>query len=117
VFNKDFVAKRASDIKKLVDAWFDTLAYIKANPAETQAIMAKRAGVSTADYATYDKGTTIFSLDQNVEAFTPGSTSKNLDFEASEISKFLLDNKLIDKAPNLQGLFDATYVKAKAAKP
>lgn len=117
VFNKDFVSKRTADIQKLVDAWFDTLSYIKANPAEAQAIMAKRAGVSTADYATYDKGTTIFTLDQNIEAFTPGSTSKNLDFEASEISKFLLDNKLIDKAPNLQGLFDATYVKAKATKP
>ena len=112
VFVKDFVSKRAADIQKLVDAWFDTLAWIKANPTEATAIMAKKAGVSTADYATYDKGTTLFSLDDNVAAFTPGSTSKNLDYQAGEIAKFLLDAKLIDKAPNLAGLFDSSFIKA-----
>jgi hypothetical protein len=52
-----------------------------------------------------------------VTAFTPGSTTKNLDFEAREISNFLLTAKLIDKAPDLTGLFDASFVKARAAKP
>ena len=117
VFTRDFVTKRGPDIQKLIDAWYETLAFIKANPTEATAIMAKKAGVSVADYATYDKGTTLFSLDDNVTAFTSGSTSKNLDYQAGQISQFLLDTKLIDKAPNLTGLFDATFIRAKAAKP
>ena len=45
----------------MVNTWFDTLAWIKANPDEAIEIMAKRAGVSAEDYRTYDAGTTIFT--------------------------------------------------------
>lgn len=117
VFSRDLVANRPDDVQKLIDTWFDALSFIKANPAEATAIMAKKAGVSVADYQTYDKGTTIFSLEDNVTAFTPGTTTKNLDFEAGEISKFLLSAKLIDKAPDLTGLFEPRFVKATTAKP
>lgn len=117
VFSAGYVSKHATDIQNLVDAWFDTLDWIKANPSAAQSIMAKRASVSTSDYATYDKGTTIFSLADNITAFTPGTTSKNLDYEAGQISSFLLDTKLIEKAPDLQGLFNDSFVKARAAKP
>lgn len=117
VFGADFVNKHPTDIQNLVDAWFETLEWIKANPTEAQSIMAKRANVSVSDYASYDKGTTIFSLADNLAAFTPGTTSKNLDYEAGQISNFLLDAKLIEKAPNLQGIFNDTFVRARAAKP
>lgn len=117
VFGRGFVAKRPAEVQKLVDAWFDTLAWIKANPAEATAIMARRAGVSVDDYETYNRGTTLFSLDENLLAFQPGTTSRSLDFNARQISRFLVDTKLIDSAPDLSGLFDDTYVKARAAKP
>ncbi|MCU1462286.1 MAG: aliphatic sulfonates family transporter, periplasmic ligand-binding protein [Acidimicrobiales bacterium] len=112
VLTADFVQKRPADVQKLVDVWFKTLDWIKANHTEAVSIMAKRAGVSTADYETYDKGTTIFTLDQNLEAFAPGSTVQHLDQNARQISDFLLSVKLIDKAPDLTGLFNDTFVKA-----
>jgi NitT/TauT family transport system substrate-binding protein len=117
VLNRDLVTSRPDDVQKLIDTWFETLSYIKANPAEATAIMAKKAGVSVADYQSYDKGTTIFSLDDNTTAFTSGTTTKNLDYEAGEISKFLLSAKLIDKAPDLAGLFEPKFVKATTVKP
>ena len=117
VVSRDLVRSRPDDLQKLIDTWFDTLAFIRANPAEANAIMAKKAGVPVSDYQTYDKGTTIFSLEDNLAAFAPGSTTKNLDFEAGEISKFLLAAKLIDKPPDLTGLFEARFVKATTAKP
>jgi NitT/TauT family transport system substrate-binding protein len=117
VFSRDFVTGRPDDVQKLVDAWFDTLDFVKANAAEATAIMAKKGGVSVADYQTYDKGTTIFSLDDNLSAFTAGTSTKNLDFEAKEIANFLLTAKLIDKAPDLSGLFEPKFVKSRAAKP
>ncbi len=117
VVARDLVTSRPDDVQKLVDAWFDTLDYIKANPAESVATMAKKGGVSVADYQTYDNGTTIFSLDDNLTAFTPGSTSKSLDLEANEISTFLLNAKLMDKAPDLTGMLEPKFVKARAGKP
>ena len=117
VVSRDLVTSRPNDVQKIIDTWYDTLGYIKANPAEAVAIMAKKAGVSVADYQSYDKGTTIFTLEDNLTAFTPGSTTRNLDFEAGEISKFLLAGKLIDKAPDLTGLFEPKFVKATTVKP
>lgn len=117
VFARDFVASRPADVQKLIDTWFDTLAYLKSNPADATAIMAKKGGVSVADYQTYDKGTTLFSLQDNVTAFTPGTTTKNLDYEATQIADFLLTAKLIDKAPDLTALFEPKFVQARAANP
>jgi NitT/TauT family transport system substrate-binding protein len=112
VVSRGLLSSRPDDVQKVVDTWFETLSFIRANPAAAGAIMAKKAGVSEDDYRSYDKGTTIFSLDDNLAAFTPGTTSKSLDFEAGEISRFLLDAKLIDKAPDLTGLFEPRFVKA-----
>jgi NitT/TauT family transport system substrate-binding protein len=112
VVSKSLRDKRPADVQKLVNVWYDTLAWIKANPTEAVQIMAKRAGVSTADYESYDKGTTIFTLQQNLDAFAPGSDISHLDFASKQISDFLLSVKLIDKAPDLAGMLDDTFVKA-----
>ena len=39
-----------TEVQAVVQTWFDTTAWIKANPDEAIAIMAKRGGVSAADY-------------------------------------------------------------------
>jgi NitT/TauT family transport system substrate-binding protein len=112
---KSLVEKRPADVQKLVDVWFKTLSWIKANKTEAVSIMAKRAGVSTADYETYDKGTTIFTLQQNLDAFAPGKDIYHLDYAAKQISDFLLSVKLIEKAPDLAGMLNPAFVKG--AKP
>jgi NitT/TauT family transport system substrate-binding protein len=115
VMTRSFVEKSPDVVQKLVDAWFETLDYIGTNPDESIAIMAKRAGVSVEDYRTYDAGTTIFTVADNVEAFTPGTDQKHLDFAARQIAAFLVDSKLIDAAPDLDGLLVPTFVQARAA--
>ncbi len=112
VFRKQVVTERASDVQKVVDAWFQTLAWIEANPDEATTIMAKRAGVSVADYKAYDEGTTIFTLAQNIAAFTPGSDMSHLDFAARTSAAFLKENGFIKSDPDLDGLLDDTFVKA-----
>ena len=115
VMDAEFVQKRPADVQKLVDAWFETLDFIGANPDEAIAIMAKRGGVDVDSYRSYDAGTTIFTVADNVEAFTPGTDQKHLDFAARQISDFLVDSKLIDTAPDLTGLLVPTFVQARAA--
>ncbi len=112
VVSKEFADERASDVQGLVDVWFKTLEWIEENQDEAVKIMAERAGVTEAEYREYDEGTTIFTLDQNLEAFTPGDDMKHLDFAARTISKFLKDNGLIESEPDLTGLLDDTFVKA-----
>lgn len=112
------VKDRPQDVQKLVNAWFMTLDYIKANPEAARAIMARRAGVSESEYAEYEAGTTIFSLHQNLMAFEPGDDMTHLRFAAQEVAQFLLDNGFIKKQPNLTNLFEPRFVReSAAAKP
>ncbi|MEJ3651602.1 ABC transporter substrate-binding protein [Actinomycetes bacterium KLBMP 9759] len=103
---------RPDDVQALVDTWFDTLRWIKANPEPAVEIMAKRAGVSTADYRTYDNGTTIFTRQQNIEAFTTGTTPAHLNYQAAKIADFVVGSGLTDSRPAVEGLFDPRFVNA-----
>ncbi|MGH9188824.1 MAG: ABC transporter substrate-binding protein [Acidimicrobiales bacterium] len=116
VFGRAFVKDHPEEVQKLVDVWFDTLAYIAEHKDEAVAIMAKRGGVSVEDYAAYDKGTTLFTADQNVQAFAPGDDMSHLGFAGKRISAFLKEAGLVDEEPDLTGLLDGSFVEAHAKK-
>jgi len=101
-----------TEVQGLVDTWFDTLKWIKANKDAADAIMAKRGGVSAEEYATYDAGTTIFTRRQNLDAFTAGTTSSHLNYQAGQIVDFLVGAQQMQGRPSLDGLFDNRFVKA-----
>jgi NitT/TauT family transport system substrate-binding protein len=112
VFQASFVADHPDTVQAVVKTWFDTLEWIAAHEDEALEIMAEKAGVSVDDYKTYDLGTTIFSLDQNLAAFTPGTAATNLDYQAKQISDFLVVTGLAPQKPSLDGLFEPKFVKA-----
>jgi NitT/TauT family transport system substrate-binding protein len=111
VFTADFVAAHPTEVQAMVKTWFDTQAWIAEHKAEAVAIMAKKAGVSEADYLAYDKGTTIFTLAQNIDAFAPGDDATHLPKQAQDVSGFLTGTGLAAKAPDLNGLLDDRFVK------
>jgi NitT/TauT family transport system substrate-binding protein len=74
--------------------------------------MAKRAGVSATDYRAYDSGTTIFTRQQNLDAFTPGTTPAHLNFQADKIAEFMVNTNMVPARPSLDRLFDDHFVKA-----
>jgi len=112
VVNSTLVQARPNDIQALVNAWFAATRWIRAHPVDAVAIMAKRAGVSPADYRGYDAGTTIFTSAQNLEAFTPGVTAAHLNFQAGQIADFMVSTGMVPQRPNLSGLLDARFVSA-----
>jgi len=112
VCNREFVAKNPEKVQKIVNSWFATLAQIKAQPGPSLAILAKRAGVSEADYKAYDAGTTIYSLEQNRQVFKPGTTMTSLPFAAEQISAFLQAVGLAKTAPKLDSLLEPKFVNA-----
>lgn len=110
VIKRELIAKEPVAVQGLVQTWFDTVAWIKANPDEAIKIMAKLAEVSEEDYKSYDKGTTIFTLEQNIKAFGSGTEPTNLGVRATEISQFLVDTGLAKTAPKLDGLFEPKFL-------
>jgi NitT/TauT family transport system substrate-binding protein len=116
VFNRKFVDTNPNQVQVVVDSWFATLDYIQKNREQAYAVMAKRAGVSVQDYETYDRGTRIFTLEDNLKAFQPGKSMTSLPYAAEEISQFLVETGLIKQKPDLSKLFDDRFVKAHAEK-
>jgi NitT/TauT family transport system substrate-binding protein len=111
VVSSAFAKNRPEAAQALVNTWFDTLDWIKQNAGQAVDIMAKRGGVSAGDYRGYDAGTTIFTLRQNIDAFTPGVTPTHLNHQAGRIADFLVSTGLAPKRPSLDGLFDDRFVK------
>jgi NitT/TauT family transport system substrate-binding protein len=116
VFNRKFVDANPEKVQAMVDSWFATLDYIKANPDKANAVMAKRAGVSVDEYKQYADGTKIFTVDENLKAFQPGKDMTSLPFAAKEMGKFLVEAGLTKTAPDASKLFDDRFVKAHAQK-
>lgn len=77
--------------------------------------MAQRAGVTVEEYKQYDAGTRIFSIEDNLKAFSPGKDMPSLTYAAQETSKFLVEAGLAKKAPDISKIFDPQFVKAYAA--
>jgi NitT/TauT family transport system substrate-binding protein len=115
-FTRKFVNEHPEQVQALVDAWFSTLDFMAANPDKATEIMAKRAGVSIAEYKDYAAGTKIFTLEENLKAFEPGNTMASLPYAAERLSSFLQKVGLAKTQPDLSKLFDDRFVKAHAAK-
>jgi len=116
VVSRKTLTEKPQEIQALVDSWFATLDFINKNKEKAYEIMAKRAGVTPKEYKEYEAGTKIFTLAENLQAFSPGTSMTSLTYAAQEISKFLTESGLVKKAPDLSKIFDDRFVKAYAEK-
>ena len=116
VFTHKFIEEHPEQVQAMVDAWFATLDYMKANPDKATEIMARRAGVSVNEYKEYAKGTKIFTLEENLKAFQPGNDMSSLKFAAGEMTNFLEEVGLAKQKPDISKLLDDRFVKAYAEK-
>lgn len=116
VFSRQFVEAHPDQVQAMVDSWFATLDFKEKNPDRAIEIMAKRAGVTVAEYKDYAAGTKIFTIEENLKAFQPGNDMASLTFAAEEMTKFLTEVGLIKTKPDLSKLFDDRFVKAYAEK-
>lgn len=114
VVSRKFAYDHPDKVQVLVNSWFVTLDYLKANQTKAYEIMAKRAGVSLDEYKAYANGTRLFTLQENLQAFQPGNDMTSLLYAAEEMSKFLVDVGLAKQKPNTTLLFDDRFVKAYA---
>lgn len=116
VVTRQAINEKPEQVQALVDAWFATLDFINANRDKAYAIMAKRAGVSIDEYKEYADGTRLFTLEENLKAFQPGSDLTSLLYAAETMGDFLINVGLADTKPNTTFLFDDRFVKAHAQR-
>ncbi len=107
---KAIKAKR-KDFLGMIKAWYETEAFIRANPDEAARIMAKVVGMDAKEYAVFLPGTKFFDQQANLQAFGPASDATSLLGVAPTISKFLLDNKLMEGKVDFAKGLDASLVK------
>jgi NitT/TauT family transport system substrate-binding protein len=105
-------AKDPEAMQKLVDAWYETLDWIDANPDEATEIMAKKAGTSVDEYESFAEGTTLFSADDAVNAFEDrADDTTSLPEMARRINPFLVESGLTEEEADLTGLFEPQYTE------
>lgn len=110
-----FAKEHPKDVQKLVDAWYKTLEFIKSSPDEANAIMAKKAQLSTKEYADLASGTTLFGPDEALSAFEDRPDDPtSLPEMARRINPFLVSSGLAEKEANLDGIFMPEFTKTSA---
>lgn len=117
VVTQNLIDKHPEQVQALTNTWFDILDFIANNPLKADQIMAQRAGVSSEELQLFKAGTKIFTIEENLEAFSQGNDMKHMPYAALEITDFLQNNlKSIDKQPNFKKLFNQNFIKAYAIK-
>jgi NitT/TauT family transport system substrate-binding protein len=114
VVSQSMVAKKPKVVQKIVNAWYDTLDYMQANPEESLKIMAEAAEVSEAEYEDFASGTKLFTVDEALVAFQSGDTTASLQYTAELINPFLVKSGLTKKQASLKKLFAPQFTQAYA---
>jgi NitT/TauT family transport system substrate-binding protein len=114
VVTPQLIKDRKDDVQKLVNAWYATIDFIKANPAEATAIMAEHAQLSPAEYGQLADGTKLFSAQDAIKGYT-GKGSTDLTAMFWQVNDFLLGTGLIKSRASLEGLYDPSFTQAYAA--
>jgi len=112
VFRSDVVDQRPTAVQAVVNTWFETIEWIKGHGESATKIMAGRAGVNVTEYTAYDAGTSIFTHQQNLDAFLPGTTPDHLNAQANVVADFMVEAGLVQVRPSLDALFDSRFIHA-----
>ena len=117
VVTQELIKEQPEQVQALIDTWFDILQFMSDRPAQADKILADRAGVSYKEFQLFKEGTKIFTLEENLEAFSKGDNMKHLPYAAFKISDFLVNKlKSIDKEPNLSKILNQNFIKEYAVK-
>jgi len=108
------IQSKRGDFVGMLRAWFDTEAFIRAQPDRAVAIMSKVVRMSPERYRVFLPGTRFFDAAANLEAFD-ANNPRSLVRVAPSIAAFLLANKLIDGQPDAAKGVDHSLLDAALA--
>ena len=114
VVSQKLIDEQPDQVQGLVNTWFDILEFMRKNPERADKIMAKRASISVEELQKLKQGTKIFTIKENLEAFSNGNGMKHMPVAAKRMASFMLDVGFIEEVPNLRKILNDSFVKAYA---
>ncbi len=114
VMSQKIINERPDDVQAIVNTWFDILAFMEENPERADEIIAERAAITTEELQELKSGTRMFTLEDNLEAFSDGEEIKHMPAAAEEMAEFMVGVGFIPEAPDLSTILDDQFVQAYA---
>ena len=112
VVTQELVERNPQKVQALVAVWFDLREFMSNNPTRAEEIIARRAEISAEQKKKFEQGVKMFDLRDNLQAFEPGKTMKNMPFAAAKISAFLQNYTDFEDVPDLNNIFNSSFVQA-----
>jgi NitT/TauT family transport system substrate-binding protein len=109
-FKPEFIAKRGDDVKKVVAAWNEAIAFMQSNASEADAIMAKFSKLTPEIFAIEKAGVIFYGLKENKEWFGTAAKPGPLHTTSQRAADVWYDLKLIKSKPNVAGLIDGSFL-------
>ncbi|MDR9404352.1 MAG: ABC transporter substrate-binding protein [Halothece sp. Uz-M2-17] len=116
VTTETLIENRPQQVQGLVNTWFDILEFMEKNPQRAAEIMAQRANVTQDEFELFKEGTKMFTIEDNLEAFSDGNSMKHMLYAAETMTEFMLSVDFISEKPNLSAIFNDRFVKTYAQK-
>ncbi len=116
VAQESAIRAKRSDLVGMIEAWFDTVAFIHSHPDQAVRIMAKVVGMDSSQYEVFLSGTRFFDAAANREAFDPRDSASLVAVEPA-IASFLLANRLIEGRPDVATGIDRSLLDQALATP
>jgi NitT/TauT family transport system substrate-binding protein len=109
------IKEKRKDFLGMIRAWYDTVAFIQSKPDEAAQIMSKVVGMKPDEYKVFLPGTRFFA-EKDVVAAMDEKHASSLAAVAPVITRFLLDNKLMEGSADIAKGIDASLVREVAKR-
>lgn len=116
IFNTKFVESNPKAVAAFVEGNFKGLEFLKTNPKEGLAIMAKRLSITPEELETQLKGIQIPDLAMNAEMLGNPQSDLYLLKPMTELAQFLKEQGQIQTVPDLSKVLDPQFVTTLKAK-
>ena len=114
VVSQKLIDENPEIVQGLVNTWFDVLKFVEQNPQIANQIIIDKVEISLEQLKLFQSGIKLFSLQDNLSAFTKGNDLKHLNFAAQKIQKFY-ESEQDAKQSDLTKLFDDRFISSYAS--
>lgn len=112
VFDQKFIDTHPAEVKGIIQAYLDGMAYMKSHPADAYKIIGKVLGASADDVKSQLAGVYNLPLKEMPQSFVKGPTTKSFYTSGAVIGDLLQKKGEIKSVPAIAGTLDAQFVDA-----
>jgi len=110
-FNSDVIKNREADVQAVVKSLLEAVDFLKSNPKEAIAIMAKAENMSEADMRGGLDGLRLLDKDENQTAFSYSVGFESLHGTFRSINDFFRENRITDKILDSTDFVDPQFIR------